>query len=58
VARVFQCDAVFPGCSGEATGETEQEVMQQVAEHARAVHGVRQVDEQTAAKVRSLIKTR
>ena len=44
----FDCDAVIEG-------ENEQEVMSKAAEHAREVHGMDEIDEQTGQKIRSLI---
>jgi predicted small metal-binding protein len=44
----FECDAVV-------RADTEEEVMAQVATHAREVHGLQQIDDETAAKVRSQI---
>jgi predicted small metal-binding protein len=44
----FECDAVV-------RADTEEEVLAQVATHAREVHGMQQIDDETAAKVRSQI---
>jgi predicted small metal-binding protein len=57
MAKVLQCGELFPGCSIEARGETEDEVLRQAAEHARRDHGVGQLDAATVAKVRAAIKT-
>jgi len=35
--------------------ETEAEVMQQAAEHARTVHNLSEISEQAVVKIRSLI---
>lgn len=58
VEKVLKCDLVFPGCPTEVHGESEEEVMRGAAEHARTAHGLEQVDEQTANKVRSAIRSR
>jgi len=47
---------LFPGCEGVAQGETEDEVMVAVAEHARDAHGVEEVDAATAKVIRSHIQ--
>jgi predicted small metal-binding protein len=47
---------LFPGCEGVARGETEDEVMAAVAEHARDAHGVEKVDAETAQIIRSHIQ--
>ena len=54
--KIMRCNALFPGCSAEVRAETEEEVLRHVAEHARTVHGVKQVDEETIRKVRAAIR--
>jgi predicted small metal-binding protein len=44
----FDCDAVIQG-------EDEQDVMSQTADHARDVHGMDEIDEDTGQQLRSLI---
>ena len=44
----FVCDEVIKG-------EDEQEVMSKVAEHARDVHGMDEIDEDTGQQIRQLI---
>ena len=44
----FDCDEVIQG-------ENEQEVMSQVAEHARDAHGMDEIDEDTGQQIRQLI---
>ena len=46
----FQCDAVI-------RADTEGEVMRQAAEHAKAKHGMTTIDDATAGKIRSKIRT-
>jgi predicted small metal-binding protein len=36
--------------------DSEEEVLRQAAEHAREVHGVQQIDDATAAKVKGAIR--
>jgi predicted small metal-binding protein len=57
MAKVLRCGELFPGCSIEARGETEEEILEQAAEHARRDHGVGQIDPATLAKVKAAIKT-
>ncbi|MGH7572156.1 MAG: DUF1059 domain-containing protein [Gemmatimonadota bacterium] len=57
MAKELRCDDVMPGCDYVAKGETEQEIMAQAAEHAREKHGLNEIDEETAQKVRSKIRT-
>lgn len=57
MAKVLRCGELFPGCSIEARGETEEDVLKQAAEHARRDHGVTQIDAGTLAKVKAAIRT-
>ena len=57
MAKVLRCGELFPGCSIEARGETEEEILKQAAEHARRDHGLSQIDAATLAKVKAAIKT-
>ncbi|HEU5196850.1 MAG TPA: DUF1059 domain-containing protein [Methylomirabilota bacterium] len=57
MAKVLRCGELFPGCSIEARGETEEDILKQAAEHARRDHGVSQIDAATLAKVKAAIKT-
>ncbi len=56
MSKVLQCGELFPGCSVEARGETEEDVLQQAAAHARRDHGVDQIDSATLAKVKAAIR--
>jgi predicted small metal-binding protein len=47
-------DAGFD-CEGVIQGEDEQEVMSKAADHAREVHGLDELDEETGQRLRSLI---
>ena len=44
----FDCDAVM-------RAETEAEVLQQAAEHAKTVHNLSEISEQAVVKIRALI---
>lgn len=55
--KVMRCNAIFPGCQAQVRAETEEEVLRHVAEHARTVHGVKHVDEETVQKVRAAIRS-
>ncbi len=45
----FECDEVI-------RGEDEQEVMSKAVEHARDVHGIDEIDEDTGQQIRRLIR--
>ena len=57
MGKVLRCGELFPGCSVEARGETEEEILKQAAEHAKRDHGVVQIDAATLAKVKAAIRT-
>ncbi|WP_432563423.1 DUF1059 domain-containing protein [Kineococcus sp. SYSU DK003] len=42
--KAFRCGDVVPGCRREFTGTDREDILAQVAEHARADHGVTEVD--------------
>ena len=55
MAQVLECDAIFPGCGHVVRAESEEEILRQAAEHAKQVHGVSEIDEVMASKVRAAI---
>jgi predicted small metal-binding protein len=57
MAKVLRCGELFPGCSVEAHGESEEEILKQAAAHAKRDHGVAEIDAATLAKVKAAIRT-
>ncbi len=55
MTKVISCRDVGMDCDFEARGETEQEIMQQCAEHARTGHGMSEIPAELAAKVKAAI---
>ncbi|AHM61941.1 hypothetical protein D770_18445 [Flammeovirgaceae bacterium 311] len=53
--KTLHCSDAGFDCKGVITANSEAEVLNQAAEHARTVHGV-QVTPELAAKLRTLIK--
>jgi len=53
--KVVRCRDVGFDCEGVVRAENEEEVLRQVAEHARTVHNV-DVTPELAAQVKSLIQ--
>ncbi len=53
--KEFSCGAVVPGCSARFEGESDDEVLQQVAVHARDVHGMDEVPPDVVQEVRRRI---
>jgi len=56
MAKTVNCRDVGVDCDFIAHGETEQEVLQQCAEHARTAHGMNEIPAELAIKVRAAIR--
>ena len=56
MARRMSCRDVGPDCDFVARGESDEEVMGQVAEHARDAHGMNEVPQELAQKANAAIK--
>ncbi len=54
--KVLRCNDVVGNCDFVARGESEQDILQQAAEHARTAHQVNEVTPELADKVRSAIR--
>ncbi len=57
MAKTISCRDVGVDCDFIARGETEQEILEQCAEHARTAHGMTELPPDLAMKVRGAIKT-
>jgi len=55
--KQFSCGAVVPGCDAKLSAESEQELLEQVGEHAQSVHGMDSVPPELVAQVREKIET-
>ena len=55
MAKFVSCRDVGMDCDFEARGETEQEIMQKCAEHARTDHGMKEIPAELVAKVKAAI---
>lgn len=53
--KTLHCSDAGFDCTGVIKGNTEEEILQQAAEHARAIHQV-EVTPEMAATIRTLIK--
>lgn len=49
------CADIMPGCSYTAEAETEEQLLEKVAKHARETHGVQEVTPELVAKVKAKI---
>lgn len=54
--KVLRCRDVGPDCDFVARGATVEEIMQQAAVHAKAVHGMVTIPPELAGKVKAAIK--
>lgn len=53
--KEFRCGELVPGCQAKFQGESEEEILEQVAGHARQDHGMDEVPPEVADKVRAAI---
>ena len=56
MSKIVSCREVGVDCDFVAKGETEQEVLQECAEHARNEHGMTELPADLAEKVRGAIR--
>ena len=56
MAKVVRCRDVGFDCDGVVRGETEEEVLRKVAEHAKAVHNLETVTDEVVQKVRQVMR--
>jgi predicted small metal-binding protein len=54
--KSFSCGAVVPNCTATFTGATEDDILGQVAEHARRDHGMESVPAGVVEQVRAHIR--
>jgi predicted small metal-binding protein len=53
--KEFRCGKLVPGCEWRIEGESEREILEEVAVHAREAHGMHEVGPELVAQVRSRI---
>ena len=56
MAKVVTCRDVGVDCDFVARGETEQDVLEQCAEHGRKEHGMNELPEDLAEEVRGAMR--
>ena len=54
--KVIYCKDVGFDCEGVVRANSDQEVMQLAAEHAKSVHGVTELTSEMVEKVKSVIR--
>lgn len=57
MAKLLRCRDVGFDCDAEVRAETEEALLALVAEHAREVHGLPEVDDAVVAKVLAEVRT-
>jgi predicted small metal-binding protein len=55
MTKILRCNDLMPGCSFEARGNSEEEVLAQAAEHAKTVHNLTEIPEGMLSQVRGAI---
>lgn len=55
--KEFSCGDVVPGCKAKFRARTEEELLAQVAAHAREGHGIQQVSAELVSAVKGSIRT-
>lgn len=55
MAKVLRCSDIGLDCDFVARAETEEEILQQCAEHAAATHDMKEIPEDVLVKVRAVI---
>jgi len=53
--KEFACGSVVPGCDARFTGESEEEILAQVPEHAAEAHGMTDVPPEVVEQVKANI---
>ena len=53
--KQFACGSVVPGCQAVFTAPDDDEILRQVAEHARVDHGISEVSPELVGSVRANI---
>ena len=56
MTKQVHCRDVGYDCEGVVQAETEAELLQKVAAHAKEAHGLKEVTEEIVAKVKSVIR--
>jgi predicted small metal-binding protein len=56
--KLFLCGELVPGCGAAFHGESENEILQQIAAHARDDHGMYEVPPEVVDTIRASIADR
>jgi predicted small metal-binding protein len=55
MGKVLRCNDLMPGCTFEARGDSEEEVLTQAVEHAKTAHDMAVIPEGVMNRVRGAI---
>jgi predicted small metal-binding protein len=56
MAKVVHCSDVGFDCDGVVRAETEEEILEKVAEHAETVHNLKEITEELVEQVRAAVR--
>jgi predicted small metal-binding protein len=56
MAKVLRCRDLGFDCDFVIRADTEEKILKQAAEHAKAVHNMKEIPEEVVAKVRAAIR--
>ena len=54
--KTFACGAVVAGCTASFAAETEEDILDQVAQHAREEHGMTEIPEELVRQVQANLR--
>ncbi|HWW96789.1 MAG TPA: DUF1059 domain-containing protein [Edaphobacter sp.] len=55
MTKVMHCNDLMPGCTFEARGNTETEVLAKAADHAKTAHNISEISPSMMSQVRGAI---
>jgi len=55
--KEFRCGTLVPGCDAAFKSETEDEILQHIAAHARDEHGMDEVPPEVVDRIRAALTT-
>jgi predicted small metal-binding protein len=58
MTKHIACSTLVPGCAFEASAETEEALLREVAAHAAHAHAITEVTPELAAEVKAAIQNR
>lgn len=56
--KQFKCGEIVPGCETQIEAESDQEIMEHIADHAREAHGMDEVPPEVEERIRAAIVDR